>query len=352
MQQAIDLAIEERGGRAGHWRVEHVRLDGGSTDDGSWSARQERANATAAVNDPAVIAYIGPYNSGAARFSLPITNRAHLLQLSPTMTWPGLTEQGWEAGEPDAYYPTGRRTFARLMPSDAWQAEVAARRAGELGARKAFVLRDGSTYSDGLARRFALAARSHGLEVVGEADITHTRGTELAGQVRQSRADVVFYAPSTTGNAVMAARALADVPLSTGVFASDTALSDQFMEAAGDSAPRWWVVYNGFVPPLATDEWRQFEQAFMRRYAVTPSQFAANAYDLTNLVLDALERIDVPDRRQVSELVLGTRGYAGVTGIITFTPEGDVHNWRMSVYRLAADRAVFDRLLEGGATTP
>src|SRR5207249_9289757 len=95
-----------------------VALNGGEGENGDWTREREQANATMAANDPSVVAYIGPYTSGATGVSLPVTNRANLLQLSPTATWPGLTMSGWNEGEPASYYSTGKRTFVRLMPPD------------------------------------------------------------------------------------------------------------------------------------------------------------------------------------------------------------------------------------------
>ncbi|HYP40066.1 MAG TPA: branched-chain amino acid ABC transporter substrate-binding protein, partial [Chloroflexia bacterium] len=127
ISQGIDLAIKQRQGEFQGLTIEHVALDGGSDESGEWSTERERGNALAAAGDPLVVAYIGPYNSGAAKISLPTTNKAGLLHGSPTTTWPGLTEPGWEDGEPGIYYPTGERNFVRLMPSDEEEAVAAAR---------------------------------------------------------------------------------------------------------------------------------------------------------------------------------------------------------------------------------
>ena len=351
MAGAVDLAIQMRGARVGQWHIEHIELDASSAEDGSWSAGREAANARIAVRDPSVIAYIGPYNSGAARVSLPVTNRAGLLQLSPTCTWPGLTETGWDAGEPDIYYPTGIRTFARLMPPDSRQAEAAAQWADSTGARTVFVLRDGSSYSNGLAARFMRAARALGMQIAGEAQADATSAADVAGQVGEAAPDAVFYAPGTTGNAVAMARALARLPDRIEVFSTDVALSDQFLEAvAGDGgdgrASRWHIVFNGVTSPPDTAGWQRFRSAFIDRYGSAPGQFAANAYDLTNLVLDAIQQTGSGDRQAIARTVLATRNYRGVTGLISFDSKGDVQGWRMSGYVPTAGRFVLDRILQ------
>ena len=59
-------------------------------------------------------------NSAASAISLPILSRAGIAQISPSNTAIGLTRAGPGAGpgEPDRYYPTGRRHFFRLLPND------------------------------------------------------------------------------------------------------------------------------------------------------------------------------------------------------------------------------------------
>ena len=55
--------------------------------------------------------------------TIPILNKGGLAQISPANTYVGLTtdEPGSEQGEPDKYYPTGERTYARIVPKDTIQ---------------------------------------------------------------------------------------------------------------------------------------------------------------------------------------------------------------------------------------
>src|SRR5439155_1180226 len=85
-------------------------------------------NANKAVGDPLAIVYIGTYNSGAAKVSIPITNRAHMAQVTPANTYPGLTKKrGAAPGEPEIYRPAGVVNYFRPMPADDIQGAVAPR---------------------------------------------------------------------------------------------------------------------------------------------------------------------------------------------------------------------------------
>ena len=102
IRRGIELAFEEVGNQVGNIPIDlQIRDDGNET--GQWQTEAESKNAQEAAADPAAVAYIGPYNSGAAKVSIPILNRAGLLQISPSTTWPGLTKPGFAQGEPGIF---------------------------------------------------------------------------------------------------------------------------------------------------------------------------------------------------------------------------------------------------------
>lgn len=345
ISQGIDLAIKQRQGEFQGIAIEHVPLDGGSDETGEWSTERERGNALAAAGDPSVVAYIGPYNSGAAKISLPITNKAGLLHSSPTTTWPGLTEPGWEEGEPGIYYPAGERNFVRLMPSDGQEAVAAAQWAAALQLKRVYVLHDGSAYSMGLARRFVESAPVHGLDVVGDEGYAPVDADATVAGLIRSGADALFYAPASTPDAVALAKALEKAGASVNVFVTDSAISEQFAERVGESAGNWRFVHNYTPLSREFDKAQTFANAFQQAYGTPPSIFAANAYDLTNLVLNAVQKAGGSDHEAITRSVRSTVGYAGASGVITFDENGDRLDWSMTGYRLADGRFVVDRML-------
>ena len=152
---AICMAVEERGGKIGNLTVVYEPLDDATAAKGGWDAGKEAENANRAVNDPDVMAYIGTFNSGAAKVSIPILNRANLVMVSPANTYPGLTKPGkGEPNEPDVYYPSGKRNYARVVPADDLQGAVGADWAKQLGAKKVYVLDDTELYGHGIATVF------------------------------------------------------------------------------------------------------------------------------------------------------------------------------------------------------
>ena len=121
----------------------------------------------------APIGYIGEFNSGATAVSLPILNEAGIAQVSPGNTAVGITtdDPGSEPGEPDKYYPTGKRTYARVLPKDTYQGAALAALAKEEGCASAYILNDKEVYGAGLARNIELSAKKIGLEIKGNEGI-------------------------------------------------------------------------------------------------------------------------------------------------------------------------------------
>src|SRR3954447_18161744 len=117
------LALEEAGGKVGKFKITYKSLDDSTAAAGKWEPGQTSADARKAAQDQSTIVYLGEFNSGASAISLPITNEAGILQISPSNTYVGLTRaEGADKGEPDKYYPSGKRTFGRVVPADHIQA--------------------------------------------------------------------------------------------------------------------------------------------------------------------------------------------------------------------------------------
>ncbi len=118
------LALLQARGRVGPYRIVLKPLDDSTPQRGGWDPGQTTVNARIAIQDPTTIGYLGELNSGASAVSIPLLNRLGIPQISPTSTAVGLTSAaaGAAPGEPQKYYPTGIRTFARVVPNDTVQA--------------------------------------------------------------------------------------------------------------------------------------------------------------------------------------------------------------------------------------
>src|SRR3954449_9421474 len=171
------LALADANGKAGKLRVDAIYLDdtSGAGSAAGWSPAAAAANARRASQDSAAIAYVGEFDSGATRFSLPITNEAHILQVSPASAAVDLVQPFLGAGDqiPGEVQPTGERTFGRVIPSDEAQAQAGALWAKRLHADGVAVVRGSSQYDKVVAAAFAEQARAIGLRVGGRVDLAY-----------------------------------------------------------------------------------------------------------------------------------------------------------------------------------
>ena len=163
--------------------------------------RQCAQNAQAHVANKAEIAVIGTYNSGCAKIEVPILNqdpKGPMLMVSQANTNPGLTK-AWSPGEPDVYYPTGVRNYARVCTTDDNQGSAAAQFAQSIGVKSVYVLNDTQTYGQGVAQAFTTEANKIGLKVLssgpaGEGwDATQSDYTALFQKIAPLNPDMVYF---------------------------------------------------------------------------------------------------------------------------------------------------------------
>ena len=193
----IALYLEQQGNKAGDYSIKLQTYDNATAAKGAWDDAACAKNATDHVANEAEVAVMGTFNSGCAKIEVPTLNQdstGPMLMVSHANTNPGLTKT-WETGEPDKYFPTGTRNYARVVTTDDYQGQGAAQFAlDDLKVKKAFVLNDNQTYGLGVAKAFSDSAKELGIEIVGEQawDAKQPNYTALYQEVKASGADVVY----------------------------------------------------------------------------------------------------------------------------------------------------------------
>ena len=156
---ALALRSPTRGARRAEPWSRAVYLDdtAGSGARARWSPVSAAANARRATQDATAIAYLGDFESGATRASLPVTNTAGLLQVSPASAAGDLVSPSPSSDDVPGTQPSGSRTFARVIPSDRAQAEAGAGWVGDLGLRRVATESDGTPFGDAVVDAFEAA---------------------------------------------------------------------------------------------------------------------------------------------------------------------------------------------------
>ncbi len=352
------LALEQAGGKAGKFPIKYQSLDDSTAQQGGWEPGVTSANALKVAGDDSAVGYIGEFNSGATAVSLPILNEAGIAQVSPGNTAVGITtnDPGAEPGEPDKYYPTGKRTYARVLPKDTYQGAALAALAKEEGCASAYILNDKEVYGAGLARNIELSAKKIGLEIKGNDGIDKNAANyrSLGAKIKGTDPDCFIYSGITANNAVQIfkdmAVALPDAPLLGPEGVGETGFFDPKEGGLpADVASRVLITIPGVAPEQYPPAGKEFLKAYSAKYGEkNPDRYAVYGYESMSLLLDAIKRAgdNGNDRGAVVDALMSTKDREGVFGTYSIDENGDITLTPYGIYKIKDGAMVFDRGIE------
>ena len=169
MNKAIAYVLDQQNWKAGKYNIAFQACNDASAQLAKWDPTKCSANAHAYAANSSLLGVIGTFNSGCAAIEIPVLNQAPgggLQLLSPANTYGCLTEH-CSATEPSKYYPSGKRNYARVAPSDPNQGAVDAAFLKSKGVTSVYVLNDKEAYGLGVAKNFKGAATAAGIKVLG-----------------------------------------------------------------------------------------------------------------------------------------------------------------------------------------
>jgi branched-chain amino acid transport system substrate-binding protein len=347
--QAMKMVLEERDWRAGDYTV-GLQICGETTASGDAASPVKcRRNARAFARNRSVLVVHGPLFSSCSREATPILNRAPGGPLAQTVAGPtylGLTRRGpgVARGEPERYFPSGRRSLVRLTPPDDTMGAAGAVFAQRQGARRVFALDDRDPYGFGVAEAFAHAAEKLGLRVVGRAqwDASASSYRTLAERVRRSDADAVYLGGYVFSNGPQLIKDLRETLGPDVELLGPDAFHqlDPIVEGAGAAA-------EGFAPMIAVlptaelpDDGQEFAARFEERFGARPCCFSVHTAQATQMMLDAIGDSD-GSRAQVRDNLFQARVEGGYVGDFEIDRYGDTTLNAIGVYRIEGGQLRF-----------
>ena len=351
MVNAIKLALQEAGGKAGPFTITYVPLDSATSEAGTWTADKVLDNARKAVRDINAIAYIGERDSAATALSLPLTNEGHILQVSPSSTYDGLTRASRRHGEPERFYPSGERTFARVVPADHLQASALVGYMKASGVRRLALLADRAIYGGGIADQVEQAAERRGIEVFDRGRIDASRG-DLAGATRniaETAADAFLYAGTTDSGAARIFAAVAEAAPSMLLFGPAAVADHALLEDVSATVKRQMRVTTPALPArLLPASARDFRDRFRMTFGRVPAPEALQAYEAASAVLHAIESAGTRgnSRQAVTDAFLAIRDRNSVLGRYSIDANGDTSLSTYAGNRVSGTQFVLDKVLE------
>jgi ABC-type branched-subunit amino acid transport system substrate-binding protein len=287
-------------------------------------------NARQAIENSNTIAYLGEVEPGSSADSIGITNAQDVLQVSPTDTAAALTQTTPAVkGAPRRYYEslsTYGRTFARLVPTTAVEAQAVIGEMKSLGVRRLYVSGDGSEYGRALAQEVTAAA-SPGIVI----------------QPSVSGADAVFYAGSSLASAADAlSRAAADSP-SAKLFVPSALDDSSFVSRLGPGVQRNLYVSSPGVPPREMGAAaRKFAADFHSAYGHAPTSQAAFGYAAMAALIKVIAEAgsSANNRSAVVHKFLSISNLPSVVGTFSIDSGGDTSLRGFVLSRVKAGRLV------------
>ncbi|MFZ5916451.1 MAG: branched-chain amino acid ABC transporter substrate-binding protein [Chloroflexota bacterium] len=263
--------------------------------------------------DADVLGVVGPFNSTPAQAAAPILHAARLAHICPAASNPDLSRQGWD-------------TFFRVVASDEVQGREAARCAAHVvKARRIAVLHDRSAFGQPLAEIFADEAAKQGAEIVLMEGINRgqRRFPETVKRVRQAAPDLVYFGLIEAEGSAMAHELRAG-GVTAPYLGADGLKPSRYLET-----PEAEVVGPYYTSACADVKRRPSAADFRRAYAQRFPEFAdytiytVEAYDAANVLIEAVRRAEAAGREAVRRALAATVDFAGASGPITFSPQGD-----------------------------
>ena len=346
------MALEKAGGKVGKFTIKYVSLDDATAQAGKWDPGATSADARKAAQDKSTIAYLGEFNSGASAISIPILNEAGILQVSPSNTAIGLTRaQGADKGEPDKYYPSGKRTFGRVAPADHIQAAAQVTYQKDNGCTKTFIINDKEVYGTGLADNVASIGKAQGLTILANQGIDPKAANyrALAQAIKARGADCVFYGGITQNNAVQMWTDLHAAMPTVKLFAPDGVADSVFPAKISASAAKMtWVTNPTLDPKLYPQSGQDFFTEYKAKYGKDPEPYAIYGYEAMSVVLLAIQQAGDKgdDRQAVIEAFFQTKDRDSVLGKYSIDENGDTTISDYGGDRVRSGKLVFDKVIK------
>lgn len=251
---------------------------------------------------------IGEASSGYSLAIAPICNKSKVILCSPVSSAAELTEKGGDY-------------FFRVCPSDAFQARILAKWLKEENKMNVSLLYVNSDWGTSLKNEFTKYFLPEGGTIIanesceeGDRDFK----TQIAKINKPEAQAIVSFTPPKEGGIFV--RQVREMNIKLPLYGGDFWGTPEFTESGGEATEG---VYFTFPANPTGTLFEQFADKYHKKYNKEPDVYAAYAYDLTNIVGNAIKS-GVSTGEKIRQYLLKMETYEGVTGPTKFDQNGDV----------------------------
>jgi branched-chain amino acid transport system substrate-binding protein len=300
------------------------------------------------AGDPKAVYYMGEFNSGASEVSIPILNQAGVPMVSPANTYVGLTTNlpGSAPGEPQKYYPTGKRNYLRIVPIDSIQAAADLIAMKQAGCTKVAVANDKEAYGQGLATLLGLEKGFYGVTITSNTGIDPTSPNfrSYASTIQGQGADCFFFAGIVSNGAVQITKDVHAALPKAKIFGGDGVCTSSYTSQKAGGVP-------AAIDPLmqctvATQDLaaypggKDFLAAYKAKYgSANPDPYAIYGYEDMKLGLDTIAKLGAKgnDKAAVLAALFATTNRSSVLGTYGFDKNGDTTLKSYGLYKVGSN---------------
>jgi branched-chain amino acid transport system substrate-binding protein len=274
------------------------------TEDDQSAAGQPATIVRKLISQDKVVAVLGEVRSSATIEAAPICQENKIPLISPAATNPKVTEVG--------------DYISRVCFIDPFQGTVMSKFALSKGWKKVAVLTDvKQDYSVGLAEFFTKGFTAGGGQIVKEQKYS-TGDKDFKPQltsIKATKPDAIFI-PGYYGEVALIGKQARLLGIKVPLLGGDGWVGDSLLKVAGNSLDGSFFSCH-FSAEDKSPAVEEFVKKYKAKYNETPDDMAALGYDSAMILADAIKRAGTTDGEKLKDAIAGTKGFKGVTGVIT-----------------------------------
>jgi ABC-type branched-subunit amino acid transport system substrate-binding protein len=303
MLQGSMLAIEEANKKGGYKGIPYKLMI--HNDVGLWGAA---ANEVVKMDDEKVWAWLGTIDDNNSHVAIRATLKLEILNMN--------------TGDPDpTFTETAIPWVVRNIPDDRQSGYVLVDRIFKRDKHsRVAVMRVNSRYGRVGILHFNRSATRVGYPIIIEERFNDGE-TDFKAQlehIKKTSPDAIVIWANAKESALIL-KQIRDLDMKQPVYGSDRIVNPEFLEIAGPLAEG--VVTTCQYNPDANDpKLKAFKSNYFKRFGQEPDVFAAHAYDGTNMLIEAIEKVGL-NRVLIRDVLTDMKtfqGYQGVTGKVIF----------------------------------
>lgn len=271
--------------------------------------------------DAKVVGVVGHLNSGTSIPASRLYSDAGIPQITPSATNPKYTQQGF-------------KTTFRVVANDVQQGGAMGQFAMKnLKGKNIAIIDDRTAYGQGLADQVEARVKALGGKIVAREYGTDktTDWMSVLTSVKSHAPDVVLYGgmDATAGPLLQQMRRLG---MKTPLVAGDGACSPEMIKLAGNGMDANTYCTIAGVPRDKMPKGKEFYARFKKRFGMDVQTYSPYEYDAMTALITAMQQANSTDPK-VFLPKLASIKMPGVTGVIQFTPNGDISNGSVTVHQ-------------------